>query len=257
MAAVEPVPDARAATIDLGDEVALAVADYHAGIEVGLRYERGVELDSAADERRERLLALLDRTGAGRVVVLGDLVHKVPDVATVEREELDALLDTLEVRGVTLTLVTGNHDPGVAAAYADRIEATPTDGVRMGDVGLAHGHAWPAPDVATAPTVCIGHEHPTVRIEDEVGGSRVERCWLRGRLDRDAVADGLGVDAADLDWPDTDPELVVFPAFNDRSGGSRVNVVDQSFLSPLLPDGLCDGELFLLDGTRLGPYREV
>ncbi|MFB6127043.1 MAG: metallophosphoesterase [Halolamina sp.] len=257
MATVEPVADSRAAVVDLGDERALAVADYHAGIEAGLRYERGVELDSNAAGRRERLLGLVEATGVDRVVVLGDLVHRVSDVAEVEREEVDALVDALAARDVGVTLATGNHDPGVAEAYADRIETLPTDGARRGAVGLVHGHTWPAESVVTAETLCIGHEHPTVRIEDVVGGSRIERCWLRGRLDRGVVADGLGVDAAALDWPSEDPELVVFPAFNDRSGGSRVNVDGQGFLSPLLPEALVDGEAYLLDGTRLGPYRTV
>jgi len=48
--AVEPVVGEPAAVADLGDRRLLLVADVHAGIEVGLRYERGVELDSRADE---------------------------------------------------------------------------------------------------------------------------------------------------------------------------------------------------------------
>ncbi len=49
------------------------------------------------------------------------------------------------------------------------------------------------------------------------------------------------------------PDIVVFPAFNDTSGGTWVNVPGQGFLSPFLPGGLADGEAYLLDGTRLGP----
>ncbi|MFC6726633.1 phosphoesterase, partial [Halobium palmae] len=71
----------------------------------------------------------------------------------------------------------------------------------------------------------------------------------------DPFADHLGVDVADLDWGA--PELVVFPAFNRRSGGTWANVEGQSFLSPFLPDGLASGEAYLLDGTRLGDYRRV
>ena len=67
---VEPVPDHPAATARLGGERALVVADYHAGIEVGLRHERGIELDSASDQRRERLLSLLDQTDTDRLVVV-------------------------------------------------------------------------------------------------------------------------------------------------------------------------------------------
>ena len=70
------------------------------------------------------------------------------------------------------------------------------------------------------------------------------------RRSRDAEADA--VPEADIDG-----ELVVVPVFNDRSGGTWINVEGQEFLSPFLPDGLADGEAYLLDGTRLGPFRSV
>ncbi|WP_248896245.1 metallophosphoesterase [Haloplanus halobius] len=255
MALVEPVPDAPAATADCGDERALVVADYHAGIEVGLRYERGVELRSAADTRRERLLALCERVEADRVVVLGDLVHRIGDPGTGERDEVDALLDALDARGVPLTLVPGNHDGGVADAYGDRMEVADPEGHRRGDVGFVHGHTWPNRAVLGAETVCMGHEHPQVRLEDEVGVGRAEKAWLRGDLRLAPFADHLGVGPEALAW--STPDLVVFPAFNDRSGGTWINVENQEFLSPFLPDALGGGEAYLLDGTRLGAYRRA
>lgn len=271
-ALVEPVPGAPAATADLGDERGLLIADYHAGIEVGLRYERGVELPSAADERRERLLDLLARTGADRLVVLGDFGHRIGETSGIEREELEAVLDAVET---PVTLALGNHDPGVVEAFGDRLDVTPVRGARVGDVGVLHGHTWPDPAVLAADVVCVGHEHPSVRLTDDVGGTRVERAWLRGPLARGAFVDEVvevdGVwpledeTAADAtmgadgrDGPErTPPELVVFPPFNERSGGTWVNVEGQSFLSPFLPDGLDGGEAYLLDGTRLGDYRSV
>lgn len=249
---VEPVPGAPAATAPFGGERALLLADYHAGIEAGLRYERGVELASNAAERRDRVLALLDRTDAERLVVLGDLGHRIGGAEGAEAEEIEALLDALPV---PLTLAQGNHDGGAAEAYDDRIDVTPSDGTRIGDLGIAHGHTWPAPEVLGAEVICTGHEHPTVRLQDEVGGTRVEPAWLRGGLDRETFAAGLAVDAAALPWGD--PELIVFPAFNERSGGTWINVEGQTFLSPFLPEGLVDGEAYLLDGTRLGDYRRV
>nr|WP_119813736.1 metallophosphoesterase [Halalkaliarchaeum desulfuricum] len=250
---VEPVANAAAAIVDGDGERALAVADYHAGIEIGLRYERGVELESAADRRRERLLSLLDRTAADRVIVLGDLAHRIRAPDGEEREEIETLIDAVTDR-VPLTLVQGNHDGGVAAAFADRIDVTPTDGTVYGDVGLVHGHTWPAPEVFEADVVCMGHEHPQVRLRDEVGGTRMERAWLRGQLNPEPfreegiIADGAAVSGS---------ELVVFPAFNDRSGGTWVNVDGQSFLSPFLPVGLADADAYLLDGTRLGPFGTI
>ncbi|WP_336022372.1 metallophosphoesterase [Halobellus sp. LT62] len=257
---VEPVPGEPAAVARVGGERALVVADYHAGIERGLRYERGVELESNAAVRRVRLLGLLDRVDPDRLVALGDLGHRIGGADGAEGDELDELLEAVLER-VPVTLVAGNHDGGIAERfepeYPDRFVVTGRDGVRLGRIGFVHGHTWPAREVVESDVVCVGHEHPAVRLEDSVGGGRKERAWLRGPLRPEPFAEQLGVDVADLDW--RDPEVVVFPAFNDRSGGTWVNVEGQGFLAPFLPQALVEerADAYLLDGTRLGPYRSV
>jgi len=243
---LDPVPDEPAAIADCGDESALVVADYHAGIEVGLRSD-GVELESRAANRRERLLALLAHHPVDRVVFLGDLGDSIGTAGREERTELRTLLKEVAAES-PVTVAKGNHD-GAVDAIADGIDGvavTDGDGVRIGDVGFCHGHTWPAEGVLAAPSVCTAHEHPLVRLTDAVGGSRTERVWLRGRLDP----------AGFPDYDAVGDRLVVCPAFNDRSGGSAVNETD-GFLSPFLPEGLANGEAYLLDGTRLGPYRRA
>ena len=255
---IEPVPGDPAATVDLGTERALVIADYHAGIEAGLRYERGVELPNNAAERRRRLLSLLDSTGVDRLVVLGDLGHELGEPEGVEREELDALAEAVvDDRGIEITIAPGNHDGDLDALFGDREGVTilPASGGLLGGesgaVGVVHGHTWPDPELLSASTICMGHEHPQVKLEDSVGGYRVEQAWLRGRVTPDALVDENPSAHADA------PELVVFPAFNNRSGGTWVNVEGQEFLAPFLPDAFVDADCYLLDGTRLGPYRGV
>jgi len=247
---VEPLPGVPAATVDTDGERLLAVADYHAGIEAGLRYE-GVELQSAAADRREGLLECLHRARADRLVVVGDLGHAIGDPFEDERAELETLFEALDV---PVTLVKGNHDGGLEPVLSELdadIEVTPGHGTRIGSVGFAHGHTWPAPDVLRADVLCVGHEHPVVRLEDSVGGTQKERAWLRGSLVTAPFSE-------QFDQPvENAPDIVVFPAFNDRSGGTWVNVDGQEFLAPFLPEGMTDVEAFLLDGTRLGAYQQV
>ena len=248
---VEPVPGEPAAVADCNGERALVVADYHAGIERGLRRE-GVELDSRADQRRGSVLTLVDRHAPDRVVFLGDLTDAIGDVRDGEREEATALLAAVTER-VPVTLIKGNHDGGTEALSDafDRVRLSSGRGARIGDVGFAHGHTWPGRDVLSGEVLCVGHEHPTVKLEDEVGGSRVERVWLRSTVDPEPFVDWYDSDIA---VPD---ELIVFPAFNNLSGGTWINVEGQAFLSPFLPDALSDGQAYLLDGTRLGRYDAV
>ncbi|WP_132060599.1 metallophosphoesterase [Halorussus amylolyticus] len=247
MALVEPVPGDPAAVADLGSERALVVADYHAGIEQALHAE-GVSLASAAGERRERILSLVERTLPDRVIFLGDLMHAIGDPGGAERGEIEVLVERLEMRDVGVTLVKGNHD-GAIESWVE-CEVTGGDGARFGDVGFAHGHTWPAPEVLDSEVVCVGHEHPAVRLEDEVGGSRVERAWLRGPIAPEAFTRRGGEVREGA-------ELIVFPAFNDLAGATWVNVEGQEFLAPFLPAGFRSAEAYLLDGTRLGEYAGV
>jgi len=275
---VAPIPDAPAALVETDPtrgEHALVLADYHAGLEAGLRRE-GVSVPTQAADRREQLHSLLDDTPVERVVFLGDLAHSIGDPRDEEREELEELFETVADR-VSITIVKGNHDGGIEGvverAGIEGVSVTPTAGTRLGGVGFVHGHTWPAPEVLDAPIVCVGHEHPAVRLTDSVGGQRIERAWLRGTLNRrpfDArdreIGDGeteeddaseAEVSDGDRTGPRPDGELVVFPAFNDLLGGTWINVPEQDFLAPFLPDGLADGQAYLLDGTRLGDYRRV
>ena len=280
-ARVEPVPGEPAATATVGGERALLVADYHAGYEAGLRYERGVDVPSRAPDRRERLLALLERTAADRLVVCGDLMHSIGDPGGAERGELEVLLESVPST-VDVMVIKGNHDGRLETWFGADDEASdgpapdpgfdpdvdrptvtvvPGDGIAIDGVGVCHGHTWPAPEVLDSDVVCLGHEHPCVRLEDEVGGSRVERAWLRGRVDPTPFREYGGYADADISWLESadaePPRLVVVPAFNELVGGTWVNVPKQSFLSPFLPAGLAGGEAYLLDGTRLGPYAAV
>jgi putative SbcD/Mre11-related phosphoesterase len=249
--AVEPIPGEPAGLVDCGGDRALVVADYHAGIEAGLRRE-GVELDSDADGRLAALTSLLARTGPDRLVVLGDLGHAIGEPGRAEREEIESVLSTAAER-VPVTVVRGNHDSGIETPLgnADNVSLGAGRGVRRGEVGFAHGHTWPDPSVLAADVLCVGHEHPVVGLEDEVGGGRVERVWLRGGVDPEPFRTHHGESVA------VPERLVVFPAFNDRSGGTRVNVPGREFLSPFLPGALRDGQAYLLDGTRLGDYEHV
>lgn len=245
MVAVQPVHGAAAATVHHEEGRLLVIADYHAGIESGLRYREGVHIPSRADERRARLLGLIDAEAVDELVVVGDLMHSIGDPAMNERAELETLVDALP-DSVALSVIKGNHD-GDLEGWLDEATVHEPPGVVRQGLALSHGHTWPPAEALDADVLVIGHEHPRVRLEDAVGGSVVHRVWVRGRLDVASAAEHLGREA-----PDAGPTLVVMPAFNELSGGTWINVDEDSFLVPYLPDGIVDPGVYLLDGTGLG-----
>lgn len=242
---VNPIPDTPAATVSLAGELALVIADYHAGIETAFRYD-GLEIESRGHARRDAVVSLIRQVGADRVIFLGDLAHWIGEPYGAELDELQELLDAV-TEIVPATLIKGNHDGKIEDAID--IPVSPSDGMVIDDVGFVHGHTNPSEDVVSAEVVCSGHEHVTARIEDSVGGRRIERAWLRGSLTPDGFSH--------VDPSVVTGNLIVFPAFNELVGGTWVNAEHQEFLAPFLPDGISDGELYLLDGTRLGNYTSI
>lgn len=238
------MPDAPAGVVAVDGRRVLVVADYHAGYEAGLRHERGVRVSSRAADRRERLLALIEDVAPDRLVVVGDLTHAVGDASSAEREEVETLLDALPV---PVTVAKGNHDGGIEDWVHDApgpdVRVVGPHGGRIGDLGIVHGHAWPSAEVLGASVVVVGHEHPHVRLDDAVGGMRVEPTWIRAGLDRAAFPD-LGDDRP------VATRIVVCPAFNRQVPGAGID--GGSFLSPFLPAALSDPTAYLLDGTAVG-----
>lgn len=257
MASLEPVPDEPAAVASVGTDRALVLADYHAGIEASLR-RQGVELASHAADRLNAVCSLLDRTEADRLIVLGDFASEIGLPSHEERRELRSLLVTITER-VPITIVKGNHDGRIETVVDSvvtdhdpehEIHITPTAGWRIGTIGFVHGHTWPDTDVLRADIVAMGHEHPMVRLTDAVGGGRTERVWLRGSLCPTPFETHYDTSL------DITGDLVVFPAFNDRTGGTWINT-GQEFLAPYLPSGIETADAYLLDGTRLGAYDRI
>lgn len=254
MTRVEPVIDAPAAIAHLKGKRVLLIADYHAGVEADVESVEGLTVPSQADDRREQLLELLTEHNIDKLIVLGDLVHSIGVPSGAERSELDTLFDALDI---PVLVAKGNHDGVLESLIEDdperyeQMTVTSTGGTVCGDIGLVHGHTWPAPELLERSVLCIGHEHPTIRLTDEVGGQRTERIWLRGALHHSPFEDVYEA------LPSTLPELIVFPAFNDLLGGTWVNQPEHEFLTPFLPEGLPNATVHLLDGTSLGSYRRL
>src|SRR2546427_3997251 len=67
----------------MADDI-LVVADLHIGIEEEL-HEKGIRVPSRAEVMGRKLVELADRRGASRLVILGDVKHLVPKMASRER----------------------------------------------------------------------------------------------------------------------------------------------------------------------------
>jgi DNA ligase-associated metallophosphoesterase len=152
----------------------LLIADAHFGKTASFR-QAGLpvpEDTTAADTGR--LSQLLRKTGAGRLIVLGDLLHAQ---AAHEEATRSALEEWRAVhRQLEIILVEGNHDrrAGGPAPHLDiRTVAQP-----LVEAPLAFCHE---PAQHEGVWVLAGHVHPAVRLHDGDGSTLRAPCFWFGQ----------------------------------------------------------------------------
>ncbi len=186
----------------LREERALVISDLHLGFE-GALAEQGVSIPRF--QRKvilERLGRMLDRVKAEKVVVAGDFKHEFSRNLTDEWIEVKQVLRFLAER-VEPILVRGNHDNYLLTILGD-LGLPLLDRADLAGVTIVHGHE----DVSTLHPIVMGHEHPAVKLRDEVGATVSVPAFL--------VAD----------------RLIVLPAFSPLALG--VDVSSYPYLSPIL-----------------------
>ena len=240
---LEPVPDLPALVIE-GQRKWVCVSDLHLGIEAQLR-RAGFNIPSQAPKMLSSLESLASH--GDNLLILGDVKHKIPSVSYREDREIPPFLETLLRRYGNVTIVAGNHDGGLSAILPAGVQAVAGRGLKLDDVGVCHGHVWPAEETMGGSKLVMGHIHPSVLLTDTLGTKSNEKCWVRAGFRRKKVLER---------YPCCPNELVVVPAFNPLLTGTPVNRASSSRLGPIFRNALVDeGSLvvYLLDGTNLGP----
>ncbi|ASI99827.1 metallophosphoesterase [Thermococcus celer] len=177
---------------------ALVVADLHLGYEVSMARE-GFYLPRVFHEVVANLKKLLRAERPKRLVIDGDLKHSfVPEWR--EKEELRAFVEEVSPMVEEIVLVRGNHDVGTLWLRELGVEVV--DELELKGWKLVHGHK-----LVEGERFIIGHEHPAIRLRDEVGAIVKVPVFLMGE------------------------ELVVLPAFSPWAYG---NDVLREIVSPFL-----------------------
>lgn len=158
----------------------LLLADTHVGYEVELRRQRGINVVSQTGKLIDAVVRLIDKHNATMVAILGDVKHELP----VPREsvpEVRAFLTAI-AKKAPLLLIPGNHDSLLEeiAKGIEGVEIAPTRGLAMGRMLLTHGHVKPQKEeLEKAETIVMGHTHPAILIQDEIGYAVKEPAVLK------------------------------------------------------------------------------
>ncbi len=234
----------------LEKEKTLVVADLHIGIEHEFR-KSGISIPSQTEKMRKRIEMLSRETKAKKLVILGDVKHKVPGISWQELREIPEFLNKLDKK-IPLEIVPGNHDSSLKNLVPS-IKFHPARGILLGKTYLAHGHTWPSPDFLRADFVLTAHRHPLFEFRDSLGYRWSEPVWIKTVLKKSIIR---------KKFPDAKtgrlPGIVIMPAFNPFAGGISVNSKnpgksEKRYTGPMIKSAdMKKARLYLLDGTFLG-----
>lgn len=150
-------------------ERALLVADVHLG--KAQTFQRsGIPVPHAVhDADLERLSHLVHRTGARRLIVLGDLFHSTSGLTDDLLRRFRRWLDRHEV---PVTLVGGNHDLPLLPQLAQLPIEIVEEPFAMGSIAFTHAGIGSGPRWS-------GHAHPVLKLQRGGESLRLPCFWFR------------------------------------------------------------------------------
>jgi len=210
----------------------LILGDLHLGIEASLELD-GMQLPRAqAREMKRRVDEVVRVHPPKRIVVLGDLKHEFSRNLD---QEWSQVRDMLEHLGsiAEVTVVRGNHD-NYLATITSRLGLDLVDEAVVDGVHLSHGHI-----VDPGRPLVQGHEHPSARLFDGVGGYVKLPAFLYHRQ----------------------AQVLILPAFSPLAAGNDVSaLLAGDVLSPGLRElDMGEAEVFGCSDIgliRLGKVRD-
>ncbi|MEM1619883.1 MAG: metallophosphoesterase [Fervidicoccaceae archaeon] len=191
------------------------IADLHLGFESEAQRE-GVYLPRLQLRKALELIrGLSEAVEPKKLVIDGDVKQCFSRLSSQEREELSRIFAEAKDRFERVELVRGNHDNYVNL-IASRFDIPLVDELGLsGGVLVLHGHVEPKREPRAGELLVIGHEHPALRIPDELGGVVKIRSFLFVPLRTGAVA-------------------VVLPAAGYYQVGNVVTLIREHYLSPII-----------------------
>jgi metallophosphoesterase superfamily enzyme len=258
------------------DPGTLVAADPHLGFE-GAMNRNGIYLPPRSLDPAGVLVKAAVETGSRRIVLLGDVKHRLSGPTVEEGFDIKGFFRKLTEVVDRVDVCPGNHDGGLADALVPGVELHGPRGFLSGDVGFWHGHTWPDPALFGGRRLLMGHTHPTVWFLDHLSTKVAEQCWLRARLSPRLVMEegirrriypdpkktkkGAGAERTPrLPPPRKRLDLIVIPALSPYGSGCAVNHPRVPLLGPMGRPGLVDideGDVYLLSGVHLGKVKDL
>jgi putative SbcD/Mre11-related phosphoesterase len=253
----------------------LVVSDLHIGWE-RLLSKRGIHVPPQTPRIKNTLLRLIKECKPTQVVFLGDVKDAIVKMEMEEWLDIPDFFKDIQKKVPNLQVILGNHDGNLEPLLPENVKIYPPTGTCFGDVGLLHGHAWPALELLECRSLILGHLHPTVIIRDPMGFRMTKQVLVKAPCKRrelahsllnhlGAIKKGNNISAVLKERYKVKlkvSQLFIMPSFNQFLGGRPINEKKKSgaFIGPILRSGcvnMDEAEVYLLDGSFLGTVAQL
>lgn len=196
----------------LENEGTIVIADLHIGLESALEAD-GLHFPRfQTEDMRESLIGIMDRYSPSRVVILGDLKHDFSRNVGQELAEVNSVLSLLK-ESAEVCLARGNHD-NFLVNIAFKLGIDVEDSFIIGGINMMHGHMK-----TDARPLVIGHEHPSVKVFDEVRAYVRLPCFLHFEEERILVLPAFSPLAPGTDFTSSYGSKVFSPSLEGADLG--------------------------------------
>ncbi len=157
----------------------------------------------------ETLGNAMDHFSPSQVIINGDIKHEFARNLGQEWDEVFQLIDFINDKGASVKFVRGNHDNFLKTIISKR-DVEMADSYSIDNFQITHGHLS-SKSLATYDESIItiyGHEHPVLRLRDEIGARITMPCFLYGKTNK----------------------FIIMPAFSPLASGTNVIAPNRNFM---------------------------
>jgi putative SbcD/Mre11-related phosphoesterase len=220
----------------------IVISDLHIGFEE--RFTRsGVRIPSSTFKLADELMQIVAHEKPNSLVILGDVKYSIDEVTNTEWKEVPPFFEKV-VSKIPTTIIPGNHDGGLEPLVPSDLTLEESQGIKIGNVGMFHGHMKPPPSFSRIDKLIMGHLHPTFsRKGSPMSGSQT---WLVLKVKRSSIFENRAAGYVDL---------FVLPSFNRELSALGFTSNKGRIISPAIrraSEYVQDAVIMTLDGDIIG-----
>jgi len=162
----------------------IVASDFHLGYEAALAKSGVFAPKVNLKKILESLGKAITKSGADRIIIVGDIKHDFSDIESEEFNELYDLMNFLKQEKISPVLIKGNHDNFVERYREPFKLAVHGEEASIGDYLFFHGEEIPKLPKKQPRMLIMGQEHPAISITSSVGKREKLRCFLYGEYEK-------------------------------------------------------------------------